>query len=113
MRGGRCEGISCERSSAGRGSPPLAIGEAVVGRRVVGVGSHPYSGEACGSMTMPGAHSKLVLEMRRLEGRLLFLESDGLIRISGGIGVLGGVEKVSRSGDANAKVEAMTVGRWR
>jgi hypothetical protein len=62
-------------------------------------------------MTIPGAHSVLVLEIRRLEGRLLFLESDGLIRSSGGIGVLGGVEKVSRSGDAKAKVEAMVTGR--
>ena len=47
-------------------------------------------------------HSMPVLEMRRLEGRLLFLESDGLIRSSGGMGVLGGVEKDSRSGDAKA-----------
>ena len=110
MRGGRCEGATCERSSAGRGPPPpLTIGE-VFERRVVGVGSRPYS-ESCGSMTIPGVHSVGVLEIRRLDGLLFFLDSDGLIRISGGKGVLGGVEKVSTSGDANVKVEAMTIGR--
>jgi hypothetical protein len=68
---------------------------------VVGLGSSLHSGEACGSSMMPGVHSALVREMRRSEGRLLFLDSDGLIRISGGIGVVGGVEKVSPSGDGN------------
>jgi hypothetical protein len=36
-----------------------------------------------------------------------------LIRSSGGIGVVGGVEKVSTSGDANAKAEAMIMERLR
>ena len=63
-------------------------------------------------MTMPEVHSTLVFDIRRLDGRLLFLDSDGpLIRSSGGIGVVGGVEKVSISGDANAKAEAMAI-RW-
>lgn len=62
-------------------------------------------------MAMPEVHSVLVLEIRRLDGRLFFLESDGLIKSSGSIGVVGGVERESISGEANAKVEAMTMGR--
>jgi len=63
-------------------------------------------------MRMPEAHSALVLETRRFDGQLFFLDSDGLIRSSGRIGVVGGVEKLSISGEANAKVEVMTMGRW-
>ena len=112
MRGGRCEGVICGRASAGkRGSPPLTIDE-LFERRVVGVGSRPDSGEACGSRMIPDVHSALAFEMRRLDGLLFFLDSDGLIRRSGGIGDEGGVEKVSRSGDAKAKAEAMTMEPW-
>ena len=106
MRGGRCEGVVCGRGSAERGSPPLTI-DKLLERRVVGVGSRPYSGEACGSRTMPEVHSGPLLEIRRLDGRLFFLDSDGLMRSSGSIGVVGGVEKVSASGEADAKVEVM------
>ena len=62
-------------------------------------------------MMIPEVHSTLVFAIRRLDGRLFFLDSDGLIRSSGGIGVLGGVEKDSNSGDASAKVEAMITRR--
>lgn len=109
MRGGRWEGVICERSSAGRCSPPLTIGE-LFGRRAVGVGSHPYSGESRRSTIMAEVHSELVLEIRKLDGRLSFLDSDGLIRSSGSIGVVGGVEKGSGSGDPNPMVVAMTRG---
>jgi len=109
MRGGRCGGVTCERGSAARGTPPLVI-DGVLEGRLVGVGSRPYSGEACGSTMMPAAHFVLVFERCRLDGRLFFLDSDGFIRISGGIGVVGGVEKVSTSGDGgNAKVEDMAM----
>lgn len=60
---------------------------------------------------MPEAQSELVLEIRRLEGLLLFLDSDGLIRSSEGIGEAGGVEKDSTSGEANAKMEVMSIER--
>lgn len=106
MRGGRCEGVVCERGSAGWGSPPLTIDEPFGGPGV-GEGSSLYSGEACGSRMIPEVHSVLVFEMRRLDGRLFFLDSDDLIRISGDIGVVGGVEKVSASGDDNLEVEGM------
>jgi len=106
MRGGRFEGVVCGRFSAGRGSPPLMIDEPLEVREV-GVGSVLHSGEAWGSRMMPEVHPTLVSEMRRLDGRLFFLDSDGFIRISGGIGVVGGVEKISPSGDTNAEVEGM------
>ena len=77
---------------------------------MVGVRSLPYSGEDCGSRMIPEVHSVLILETRRLDGRLFLLDSDGLIRSSEGIGVVGGVEKVSPSGDAIAKAEAMKMG---
>lgn len=60
---------------------------------------------------MPGVHSVLLFEIRRSDGRLFFLDSDGLVRSSGSIGVVGGVVKVSPSGEANSKVEGMTMGR--
>ena len=106
MRGGRCEGVVCERGSAERGSPPLSIDEPFEGW-AVGADSTPHSGEACGSRMMPEVHSALVLEMERLDGRLFFLDNDDFIRISGGIGVEGGVEKISISGDDSVKVGAM------
>lgn len=45
--------------------------------------------------------------MQRLDGLLFLLDSDDLIRISWGIGVEGGVEKASTSGDGTAKAEGM------
>lgn len=71
------------------------------------MGSSPHSGEVCGSRMMPDFHSALVSVMCRLDGRLFFLDSDDLIRISGGFGVVGGVENVSPSGDDGGKVEGM------
>jgi len=110
MRGGRCGGVTCERGSAARGTPPLVI-DGALGGRAVELRSSPYSGETCGSRMMSAFHSVLVFERCRLDGRLFFLDSDGFIRISGGIGVVGGVEKVSPSGDGgNAKVEGMAMG---
>ena len=106
MRGGRYEGVVCERGSTERGSPPLTIDEPFWGP-AMGEGSSLYSGDACGSRMIPEVQSALVFEMRRLDGRLFFLDSDDLIRISGGIGVVGGVEKVSISGDGNVEVEGM------
>jgi len=107
MRGGRCGGVVCGRCPpVGWGSPPLTIDEPS-GGAAVGEGSNLHSGEACGSRMIPEVHSALAFEMRRLDGRLLFLDSDDLIRISGGMGVVGGVEKVSTSGDDNVKVEGM------
>lgn len=108
MRGGRCvEGVGSERGPVEWGSPPLTIDEPF---SEMGVGSCPYSGEACGSRTIPGVHSVLVFEMRRMDGRLFFLDSDDLNRISGGIGVEGGVENVSTSGDDDVRVEGMAMG---
>jgi hypothetical protein len=72
-----------------------------------GKGIQPMLREACGSRMIPEVHSALVLEIRRLDGRLFFLDSDDLIRISGDIGVVGGVEKVSASGDGDARLEGM------
>lgn len=113
IRGGRCEGVICGRESAERGSPPLVIDEPFE-VRMVGAGSRLYSGDACGSRMMPEFHSAREFEMRRLDGRLLFLDSDGVVRISEGIGVVGGVEKVSLSGDGGTKGEGIamvTVGK--
>ena len=56
---------------------------------------------------MPEFHSTLEFEMRRLDGRLFFLDSDDLIRISCGFGVEGGVVKISTSGDGSVKAEGM------
>jgi len=56
---------------------------------------------------MPDVHSVLAFEICRLDGRLFFLDRDVLIRISGGVGVVGGVENVSPSGDGGVKVEGM------
>lgn len=102
MRGGRYEGVICER-----GSPPLTIDEPFKGR-AVGAGSNLHSGEPWGSRMMSDVHSALLFKMCRLDGRLFFLDSDDLVRISGGIGVVGGVENVSPSGDDSAKAETMT-----
>lgn len=49
--------------------------------------------------------------MQMLDGLLFFLDSDDLVRISWGIGVEGGVEKISTSGDDTAKAEGMTRGK--
>lgn len=111
MRGGRCGGVVCERDSAERGSPPLTIDEPLEGP-VAGVGSNLHSGDTCGSRMMPDVHSALVFEIRRLDGRLFFLDSDDLSRISGGIGVVGGVENISTSGDDSVKVVGMVKGRF-
>ena len=109
IRGGRCEGVICERGSADSwGSPPLMIDDPFE-VRVVGVGCWLHSGDACGSRTIPEVQSAQVFEMRKFDGRLFFLDSDGLIRISAGIGVVGGVEKVSKSGDGGTKVDGMAV----
>ena len=108
MRGGRCEVVCGRGPSAGWGSPPLTIDEPFGGPEV-GEGSSLHSGEACGSRMIPDVHSALVFEMRRLDGRLLFLDSDDLIRISGGIGVVGGVEKISISGDGDVEAEGMAM----
>jgi hypothetical protein len=62
---------------------------------------------------IPDFHSAPASEIRRLDGRLFLLDNEGLIRSSGGSGVVGGVEKVSTSGDANAKAEAMIMERLR
>ena len=91
------------------GTPPLVI-DGVLEERAMGLGSSPHSGETWGSRMMPAVHSVLVFERCKLDGRLFFLESDGFIRISWGIGVVGGVENVSPSGDGgNAKAEGMVM----
>lgn len=111
MRGGRCEGVICGRGSAERGSPPLVIGGPFE-MRVVGVGCRLHSGDAWGSRMMSEVHSAREFEMRRLDGRLFFLDNAGMVRISAeGIGVVGGVEKVSTSGDGGTKVEGMVMER--
>ena len=73
----------------------------------MGVGSILHSGEPWGSRMMSDIHSTPLFEMRRLDGRLFFLDNDDLVRISGGIGVVGGVENISPSGDDSANVEGM------
>jgi len=108
IRGGRCGGVTCDRGSVAWGTPPL-IDEVWEGR-VVGLGSSTHSGETCGSRMMPAVHSVLAFERCKLDGRLFFLDRDGFIRISGGIGVVGGVEKVSPSGDGGSvKAEGMVM----
>lgn len=110
MRGGRWGGAICERGSSERSSPPLMIDEPFWGR-IAEVSSSPHSGETCGSRMMSEVHSVVVFEMCKLDGRLFFLDSEDFIRISEGIGVVGGVENVSPSGDGggNAKVAGMTM----
>ena len=84
--------------------------DGVLEGRAAELDSSPNSGETCGSRMTSGVHSVLVFERCRLDGRLFFLDSDGFIRISGGIGVVGGVKKVSPSGDGgNAKGEGMAM----
>ena len=109
MRGGRYESDIWERCSVVRNTPPsLTIDEQFM-RRKGWASSRQNSGEACGSRTIPDVHSGLVFEIRKLDGRLALLDSDGLIKSSGGMGVVGDVEKASISGEANAKADAMTV----
>jgi len=59
IRGGRCGGVTCERDSVERETPPLMIDGALEGRAVE-LGSSPHSGETCGSRIMPAVHSVLV-----------------------------------------------------